>query len=124
MATTSPITDAITQGDVAQVKTLLEHQPQLAREGQGPQGETLLLLAARHGQAGIAALLLDQGADINARGAGGYTPLHLAAQQGNEQLIKLLLEHMADINATTDDGDTAMDLAIKSGHDAAKWFSW
>lgn len=124
MATTSPISDAITKGNTHQVQELLENQPQLAREAQGPQGESLLLLAATHGQAEIVSLLLDRGADINARGAGGYTALHLAAQQGNEAMIRLLLEHMADINAATEDGETAMDLAIKSGHDAAKWFTW
>jgi ankyrin repeat protein len=123
MATTTSLTDAIKNKDVAQVKTLLQGQPDLARTGQGPQGEPLLHLAVNQGTPEIVACLLAEGADIDARRAGGFTPLHDAAQLGNEEMIRLLLEHMAYINATTDDGQTPMELAIKSGHDAAKWFS-
>jgi ankyrin repeat protein len=123
MATTTSLSDAIINKDAAQVKTLMQGQPDLARTGQGPQGEPLLHLAVSHGNPEIVAFLLEQGADIDARRTGGFTPLHDAARQGNEEMIKLLLEHMADINATTDDGQTPMELAIKSGHDAAKWFS-
>lgn len=116
------IIEAVKAGNTDQVQTLLQAQPNLIRDAEGPNGQSLIHLAVASGQKEIAEFLLAQGADINATQTGGYTPLHIAAKTGNEEMIKFLLEHMADINAVTDDGQTAMELAIKHGHDAGKWF--
>jgi uncharacterized protein len=56
-------------------------------------------------------LLLDNGADVNARQQGGLTPLHAAAHHGATELVRLLIENGADINAKTDAGETALSLA-------------
>lgn len=42
---------------------------------------TLLMLAAGQGAVGICRLLLDHGAELNARDAEGYTPLWYAVQE-------------------------------------------
>lgn len=65
----------------------------------------------------LVALLLDSGADVNARQHGGYTPLHETAQNGDAALTALLLERGADVRVTTDDGKTAAQLAQEAGHD-------
>lgn len=56
-------------------------------------------------------LLLDAGADVNARQHGGYTALQSAAQHGHIDVIDLLLERGADVNAATDDGRRPIDMA-------------
>lgn len=59
----------------------------------------------------LALLLLDNGADVNARQQGGFTPLHSAAHQGATQLVQLLVGRGADLQAQTDNGETALSLA-------------
>lgn len=61
-------------------------------------------------------LLLDRGADANARQQLGYTALHTAAQLGDETMIDLLLAHGADPRAAGDDGKPPADLAAAHGH--------
>lgn len=63
------------------------------------------------------ALLLDAGADVNARQHGGYTALHAAAQHGNAAMVRLLLARGADAAMATDEGRTAVDLANENGHE-------
>lgn len=64
----------------------------------------------------LVALLLDSGADVNARQHGGFTPLHESAQNGDAALTELLLARGAEVTATTDDGKTAAQLAQEAGH--------
>jgi ankyrin repeat protein len=67
--------------------------------------------AAFVGSVHMARLLLDAGADVNARGEGGFTALHTAAQNGDVELAAELLARNADRNATTQDGVRPGDLA-------------
>jgi ankyrin repeat protein len=64
------------------------------------------------------ALLLEAGAEPNARQAGGYTALHAAGKIGDADMVTSLLEHGADRTLLTDDGKTPADLALAEGHDA------
>jgi len=65
-----------------------------------------------------AALLVERGANPNARHEGGFTPLHAAAQHGDEPVVALLLAHGADPTIAADDGRTAADFAREGGHAA------
>ena len=60
-------------------------------------------------------LLLDRGANPNARQQMDYTPLHGAASRGDVELAKLLLAHGAERNAKGSDGMTPADVARKYG---------
>jgi ankyrin repeat protein len=66
---------------------------------------------------GIARLLVDAGADVDAVQAGGFRPLHAAAQNGDELTVDLLLLAGARAWAATDDGRVAADFATAEGHE-------
>ncbi len=57
-------------------------------------GDTLLHVAAKHGQNISIEKLLAQGADPSREGEHGLTPLHLAVLQGNDWVTGLLLDGM------------------------------
>jgi ankyrin repeat protein len=64
----------------------------------------------------IVHLLLEQGADPNARQHGGWTALHAAAQNGDIEMVKDLLHYRADPALRNDEGKTANDIAAENGH--------
>ena len=64
----------------------------------------------------IVKMLLEAGADPNARQERGFVPLHVAAANGNAALVELLLKHGACADAKTDDGKAARDMATERGH--------
>ena len=61
----------------------------------------------------VISLLLDGGADINARSISGSTPLHLAASFQTAEIVALLLDRGADINSRDMDGETPLHLAVR-----------
>jgi hypothetical protein len=61
-------------------------------------------------------MLLDHGAEVNARQAGGWTPLHAAAMFGALPLVELFLSRGARADVANDQGKTALDLAAEKGH--------
>lgn len=66
----------------------------------------------------ILRLLLEKGADPNARQSGGFVPLHTAAQNNDLAMADLLLAHGADPTLANDAGKTPLDLAQEAGHEA------
>jgi ankyrin repeat protein len=83
--------------------------PNLA--ARNPMKVAALHSASAAGSFGIARLLIEAGADVNAVQQAGFTPLHAAAMTGQLELAKLLLDRGADRNAKTDDGRTALAMA-------------
>jgi len=64
-------------------------------------------------------VLLDWGADPDAKDATGQTALHAAANAGNLEMIRTLADYGATLTATDKDGKTALDLVDKKIADAA-----
>lgn len=65
----------------------------------------------------IVKLLVDRGADVNARDIDGLTTLMIVPQHlVNLDTVKLLLEHNADINAIDTSGATALSYALYWSH--------
>jgi hypothetical protein len=82
------------------------------------KGHPPLALAASAGHVAVARLLLDAGADVNARVSVkrtdsdyGMTPLMLAARSGYPNMVRLLLSRKADIHARTPSGRTVLQVA-------------
>jgi ankyrin repeat protein len=122
---TTPLLRAARAGDVAAMKVLLAHGalvdlPQVS-------GSTPLMVAVGAGANAIdtrgkfrtqldalaaAQVLLDGGADVNARDSRGRTALHSAAAQGYTDVAKFLVEHGADLAAADADGVLPADAAL------------
>ena len=58
-----------------------------------------------------AKILLEAGADVNARNEGDFTALHCAAFTGSPELVQIFVEHGADIDARDWRGRTAFRIA-------------
>ena len=58
-----------------------------------------LQAASNEGEEAIVKLLLENGADVNAKGGVFWIALHAASQRGEEAIVKLLLENGAEVNA-------------------------
>lgn len=71
--------------------------------------------AAHSGE--IVSLLLENGAQANARQEGAWTALHEAAQIGDAEMVKTLLAHGADPSVKSDDGRAPADMARAKGHE-------
>jgi ankyrin repeat protein len=64
----------------------------------------------------VVSMLIEKGANVNAKTSKGVTPLHSAAAHGGKALVKLLLDNGAEINAKTKTGETPADWAKKIGN--------
>jgi uncharacterized protein len=99
------------------------------------RGQTPLMWAAAEGNGDAMKVLIEAGADVNARSSiinwerqrteeprdkwlppGGLTPLLFAARDGKIASAKVLLDHGADINLVDPDRHTPLIIALSSGH--------
>jgi ankyrin repeat protein len=110
--------DAAALGDVETLRRLLGRSRKRANS-YSLDGFTPLHLAAFFGHADAAALLLDRGADVEARSKNprlrSVTPLHSAAAGRHLDVAELLLARGADPNATQPGGWTPLHQAAANG---------
>ena len=109
----SDLIDAVAEGDVADVQTLLAKGADVNTR---TRGETVLMVAAQKGYTDIVQALLAKGANVNAKMADGATALMLAAESGHTEVLQALLSKGADANAKPNNGFTALILAALNGH--------
>jgi len=84
-----------------------------ARVDNDPLHWSALHYAAFAGHGKVAILLLDLGADIDARSTNGSSALMMAVYEGHEQLVRQLLARGADRSLKNDRGEGAADWAFK-----------
>jgi len=73
---------------------------------------TPLHWAAWHGHTDIARLLIEKGAEVNAKNASQQTPLHSAAWHGHADIARLLIENGAEVNAKSAAQQTAAAMGL------------
>jgi len=98
--------DAAVAGDVRRLAVLLADDPTLVNAQFG--GNPLLVSAVNRRGRKAVELLLDRGADPNARRLGGGTALHMAAALAVPDIAELLISRGADPNASDYNGDTPL----------------
>jgi uncharacterized protein len=99
-------------------RLLLEAGADPRAAARNPMRVTALHAVAAARLTEVARLLLDRGAEIDARQQAGYTALHAAAQHGDTELVELLLARGADPALRSDDGLDAAGHARAKGHPA------
>lgn len=112
---TPSIHDAIARGNMDVVKALLDKDPLLVKALDGKQ-KTPLHSAVTYKQMDAMTLLLEKGADVNARDITGMTPLHVAAMLGRKEEAAWLLDHGADSAVMDEYGDMPIHTAAIFGH--------
>lgn len=103
---TATFIDACTRGDVNDLRRLLADDPALAQSTKRPapyEGWTALHEAAKSTHVEAVRVLLEHGADPNAREAGdNTTPLHWAAATGRRDIVEALLDAGGDVHGYGD----------------------
>jgi len=118
--------DAVYRGDVNAVRQLLESERRLVSARTERHSYTLLHLSVPKGHVEIARMLLDSGAEVDARcnhqscTNTRETPLHFAADRRSADMVSLLIEYGADVNASvraheSDTGRTPLHIAAEAG---------
>lgn len=107
---------AVWRGWVGSVERLVDADPANVQR-RDRDGNTPLHVAALAGACGIAEILLQKGADVDALGASGETALHCAARIGHLRLVELLLAAGADMEIVCHSGRTAVQVATQAGND-------
>lgn len=80
-------------------------------------GDYPLHVAAVRGSVEDINILVDHGANINAKGEYDMTPLHHAAEHGHPEAVRTLLEKGADANLEDDHKCTPVELALLCNED-------
>ncbi len=90
------IHDAIQKGNLAEVKALLEDNPNLIFR-YNDYGQMPLHSAASTGNKDVVELLLSHKADVNAKTNNGETPLQWAGRYGKTDVQELLRQHGGNV---------------------------
>jgi hypothetical protein len=108
----TPLMLAAIKGSLPAVQALAKRGAAINREGWTP-----LHYACSGPDNGVAAWLIAQGAELNARSENGTTPLMMAARYGNAALVPLLIKAGAEPRAANEKELTAADFARMGGRD-------
>lgn len=112
IAASTPVADA--NGYMPDPTTATPAEPTVPQLSQAEK-DSQLWLAARNGDVGTVASMIQQGGNPNTATAHGETALHAATAAGSLQTVMYLVQSGADVNATTSNGWTALHHAARFG---------
>ncbi|KAJ7208875.1 ankyrin repeat-containing domain protein [Mycena pura] len=119
----TPLHLAVRNRDISCASLLLDTYPDL--EALDSSGETALFIAAKDGLLDFVQLLVEHGANVNAKSIEtfgiiereGWTILQITSHHGHRDIVQFLLEHGADTELHIDGDDTtALHYAITGVH--------
>ena len=108
--------DAVRRDDRREVASMLKSGFSVDDADERNHGDTALHAACLRGQYKMTKLLLEAGADEQAKQSSGYTPLHYACLNDRPGCVRLLLESGADPYLRNDAGESALDVAENNQH--------
>ncbi|XP_013406001.1 transient receptor potential cation channel subfamily A member 1 homolog isoform X2 [Lingula anatina] len=111
----TPLHLAAMHGRTLVVRELVNRQKTIVND-EDEESNTALHLAALAGHQKVMDVLLDLGADVEARNAKGWTALDCAAYMGKVKAAKTLLEADSPIDPLDRNKVTPLHLAAKGGH--------
>ncbi|CAH1253040.1 DAPK1 [Branchiostoma lanceolatum] len=101
---------AVKRGDVQTVRRGLQAGVDVNQSLQGyTYGETALHWVSVFGNTEMGKLLIQRGADVEARDKYGNTALHSAISNGKTEIVEMLIQHGADVQAKDKEGHTPLD---------------
>jgi hypothetical protein len=113
----TPLMLAVDQNH-AEIATLLLNAGADPNAATTNRGQTALMsVLMTPGRSQLAKLLLEHGAEVNAKNRQGTTPLMVASLSGDADAVNLLLEWGADIDARTTSDTTALSAAKQNDHE-------
>ena len=111
-----PIHDAAGAGDILIIKKHIAANTDIDLKCKSCGG-TALGHAAMSGHKEIVNLLIQKGADINAKNKKEGTSLHDAAEAGQSEIVELLIDSGADVSTKNNGGATPMHFAAFYGQE-------
>ncbi|KAG6541308.1 hypothetical protein Mapa_017361 [Marchantia paleacea] len=117
----TPLMVAAAEGSVKAVETLLRREIMADPKATDDEGFNCLHLAAQHGHADVARLILQAHSElVNTRTSSGRTALMLASSEGNLSVVEELLDQKLtlklDVTAKDPEDLTFVHLAAMNGH--------
>lgn len=106
---------AIENGDSGGVIDAIKGGADINKPDSDLQQSPPIVVAAKYGFSNLVFILLENGANPNAKEYFGAVALDYAVEQGNIQALKILVDHGADVNAKDKFG-TPLISAVNSGH--------